>query len=136
MTGTKLGEGVKVDLCRALERTSAFPRLRYMGSKYRLVPYLAEVFAELAGRTALDAFSGSGVVSYLLKSLGYQVTSNDFLNFPTIIARATVVNQSVRLTRDDIELICSPPSDDRDFIQRKFDGLYFTAADRRFLDSA
>jgi adenine-specific DNA-methyltransferase len=125
-----------VDLREALERTAAFPRLRYMGSKYRLVPYLAEVFAEVGGHTALDAFSGSGVVSYLLKSLGYQVTSNDFLTFPTVIARATVVNQSVRLTRADVELICGPPVDDRDFIQRKFDGLYFTADDRQFLDSA
>ncbi|MGB6164419.1 MAG: DNA adenine methylase [Pseudonocardiaceae bacterium] len=107
-----------------------------MGSKYRLVPYLAEVFTEVGGHTALDAFSGSGVVSYLLKSLGYQVTSNDFLNFPTVITCATVVNQSVQLTRADIELICGPPLDDRDFIQRKFDGLYFTADDRQFLDSA
>src|SRR5579863_10711205 len=74
-----------------------FPRLRYMGSKYRLIPHLAEVFTELGGRTALDAFSGSGVVSYLLKALGYQVTSNDFLAFPAAIARATVVNQSERL---------------------------------------
>jgi adenine-specific DNA-methyltransferase len=136
VTGTRLGKGTDVDLCEAIERTSAFPRLRYMGSKYRLVPHLAEVFADLGGHTALDAFSGSGVVSYLLKSLGYQVTSNDFLTFPTVIARATVVNQSVRLARDDIELICGPPSDDRDFIQHKFDGLYFTADDRRFLDSA
>jgi len=136
VTGTRLGKGANVDLCAALERTAAFPRLRYMGSKYRLVPQLAEVFAELGGHTALDAFSGSGVVSYLLKSLGYQVTSNDFLTFPTVIARATVVNQSVRLARDDIELICGPPSDDRDFIQRTFDGLYFTADDRQFLDSA
>ena len=42
-----------------------FPRLRYMGSRYRLVPYLAQVFTELGGATVLDAFSGSGVVSYL-----------------------------------------------------------------------
>jgi len=58
-----------------------------MGSKHRLVPHLAEVFAELGGSTALDAFSGSGVVAYLLKTLGYRVTANDFLNFPAIIAR-------------------------------------------------
>jgi hypothetical protein len=70
-------------------RVSEFPRLRYMGSKYRLVPYLADVFTELGGGTALDAFSGSGVVSYLLKTLGYQVTANDFLTFPSVIARAT-----------------------------------------------
>ena len=107
-----------------------------MGSKYRLVPNLAEVFAEVGGRTALDAFSGSGVVSYLLKALGYQVTANDFLAFPAAIAQATVVNQDVYLTQSDIDAICGPAADDRDFIQRTFDGLYFTAEDRRFLDSA
>src|SRR5262249_26189163 len=117
-------------------RLSEFPRLRYMGSKYRLAPYLAEVFTELGGRSALDAFSGSGVVSYLLKTLGYQVTANDFLSFPSIIARATVVNQDQTLTAEDIEEICGPPADDRDFIQRTFKGLYFTDADRAFLDSA
>jgi DNA adenine methylase/adenine-specific DNA-methyltransferase len=115
---------------------SEFPRLRYMGSKYRLVPYLAGVFAELGGRTALDAFSGSGVVSYLLKTLNYEVTSNDFLMFPSVIARATVVNQDQRLTDGDIQRICGPAADDRDFIQRMFQGLYFTEKDRQFLDSA
>jgi adenine-specific DNA-methyltransferase len=117
-------------------RVGAFPRLRYMGSKYRLVPQLAEVFTELGGRTALDAFSGSGVVSYLLKALGYQVTANDFLTFPSTIAQATVVNQDQVLTADEILGICGPPADDRDFIQRTFDGLYFTGPDRQFLDSA
>jgi adenine-specific DNA-methyltransferase len=120
----------------AAGRARAFPRLRYMGSKYRLIPHLAGVFAELGGRTALDAFSGSGVVSYLLKAQGYQVTANDFLTFPSVIARATVVNQDQILTAADIEEICGPPADDRDFIRHTFDGLYFTGADREFLDSA
>jgi len=120
----------------AVRRVAGFPRLRYMGSKYRLVPHLAEVFTEVGGRTALDAFSGSGVVSYLLKALGYQVTANDFLAFPAVIARAAVVNQRVTLDPADIDLICGPPADDRDFVQRNFSGVFFTDADRRFLDSA
>lgn len=119
-----------------LGRVGEFPRLRYMGSKYRLVPGLARVFSELGGRTALDAFSGSGVVSYLLKTLGYQTTSNDFLAFPSVIARATVVNQDQVLSAEEIDAVCGPPADDRDFVQRTFAGLYFTAADRAFLDSA
>ncbi len=119
-----------------LSRLGDFPRLRYMGSKYRLVPHLAEVFREVGGRTALDAFSGSGVVSYLLKAMGFEVTSNDFLNFPSIIARATVVNHTVKLTRAEVDTICGPPADGRRFIQETFDGLYFTAEDRLFLDSA
>jgi len=120
----------------AIARTAAFPRLRYMGSKYKLVPHLAALFHELGGRTALDAFSGSGVVSYALKALGYAVTSNDFLAFPRVIAESTVANHGERLSADEIGLITGPPADDRDFIQRTFDGLYFTADDRAFLDSA
>lgn len=117
-------------------RVGAFPRLRYMGSKYRLVPHLARAFTDIGGRTALDAFSGSGVVSYLLKTLGYQTTCNDFLAFPSAIARATVVNQDQVLSPEEIDAVCGPPADDRDFIQRTFAGLYFTGQDRAFLDSA
>ena len=121
---------------QVVARTQQFPRLRYMGSKYRLVPHLERTFADIGGATAIDAFSGSGVVSYLLKSQGYQVTSNDYLHFPGTIARATVANSSVRLDDELVDKICGPPADDRDFIQSTFDGLYFSAEDRAFLDSA
>jgi adenine-specific DNA-methyltransferase len=124
------------DVTSAVERAARFPRLRYMGSKYRLVPHLAGLFDELDSRTVLDAFSGSGVVAYTLKALGCSVTTNDFLAFPSVIAQATVVNQRSFLTTSDVERIGGPPSDDRDFIQRTFDGLYFTAEDRAFLDAA
>lgn len=123
-------------ITEAIERAAGFPRLRYMGSKYRLVPHLAELFGELGGVTALDAFSGSGVVSYTMKCLGYEVTSNDFLAFPGVIADATVANQRTKLSAADIDRILSPSADGRDFIQTTFDGLYFTSADREFLDSA
>jgi adenine-specific DNA-methyltransferase len=123
-------------VAQAIERAAAFPRLRYMGSKYRLVPVLGSLFAEIGGRTALDAFSGSGVVSYTLKAMGYAVTASDFLAFPAVIAEASVVNQRTTLSDDEIHTLCGPAADDRDFIQATFDGLYFTADDRRFLDSA
>jgi adenine-specific DNA-methyltransferase len=125
-----------VTTAAALARASRFPRLRYMGSKYRLLPHLAEVFAEAGGGTALDPFCGSGVVSYLLKCQGYAVTSSDYLNFPAVIARATTANSTVTLDEATIDQICGPPADDRDFISSTFSGLYFTQDDRRFLDSA
>jgi DNA adenine methylase/adenine-specific DNA-methyltransferase len=133
----RAGEPVRrAGLEEAVRRAGLFPRLRYMGSKYRLIPHLARVFTELGGATALDAFSGSGVVSYLLKACGYRVTANDFLTFPAVIAQASVVNQDVTLSPDDIAAVRGPPADDRDFIQRTFGGIYFTDADLRFLDSA
>jgi DNA adenine methylase/adenine-specific DNA-methyltransferase len=120
----------------AIAQAEAYPRLRYMGSKHRLVPALASVFAEIGGARALDAFSGSGVVAYALKALGFSVIANDYLTFPSVIAAATVANQAERLTEDEIATITGPAADDRDFIQRTFDGLYFTREDRQFLDSA
>lgn len=115
---------------------ASFPRIRYMGSKYKLLPHLAEVFAEVGGTTALDAFSGSGVVSYLLKRQGFTVTANDMLEFPGTLAAATVVNQSTVLTAEDVGRITGRAADDRDFIRRTFDGVFYTAEDRAFLDSA
>src|SRR5487761_846336 len=96
---------------------SLYPRIRYMGSKYKLLPYLAEVFAEVGGKTALDAFSGSGVVSYLLKRQGFAVTANDMLEFPGVLATATVVNNSTLLAADDVIRITGPAADHRDFIR-------------------
>lgn len=121
----------------AANLTSArYPRIRYMGSKYKLLPYLAATFAEVGGKTALDAFSGSGVVAYLLKRQGYIVTANDMLQFPGTLAEATVANQSTLLTDEEVERIAGPALDDRDFIRRTFKDVFFNDEDRRFLDSA
>jgi adenine-specific DNA-methyltransferase len=102
---------------------SAYPRIRFMGSKHRLAPRLAELFATLPPGPAIDAFSGSGVVAYTLKASGREVLANDHLTF----------NDSERL---DAEAICAPSRDGRDFIQRTFDGLYFPRSDHAFLDGA
>ena len=114
----------------------AYPRLRYMGSKYRLVPHLMKLFDEIRPRTALDPFCGSGVVAYALKSMGIAVTASDFLVFPTVIAEATIANQDCVLSADELNRIVGSAADERDFIQRTFAGLYFTHEDRAFLDSA
>lgn len=129
---TTRNEGLRA----ARETAAKHPRVRWMGSKYRLLPHLAETFAELGGTTALDAFSGSGVVSYLLKQQGFQVHSNDYLQFPATIAAATVVNQATTLNHDDIVRILGPAADDRTFIQDTFAGVFFDQDDLRFLDSA
>ena len=107
-----------------------------MGSKHRLAPRLAEVFATLPPGPAIDAFSGSGVVAYTLKAAGREVLANDHLTFTATLAEALVANGSERLTPAEVDAICAPSRDGRDFIARTFDGLYFPAADHAFLDSA
>jgi len=115
--------------------TQMYPRLRYMGSKYKVVPYLERIFSSLDFDTAIDAFSGSGVVGFALKEMGKQVTANDFLNFTATIAKATIANPGIKLTADDLALLLSPNEDGRAFIQTTFEGLYFTQADHMFLDA-
>ena len=118
------------------EQARAYPQLRFMGSKFRLLPWIYEVLATVEFHTVLDPFSGSGAVAYLFKTMGKQVTASDFLNFSATIAKATIENPGVRLTDADIDLLISYDPRSRRFIENKFSGIFFTAADLRFLDRA
>lgn len=120
----------------ALTRAASYPRLRYMGSKYKLAPHLAKAFVELEGETFLDAFSGSGFVGYLAKASGYSVTSNDYMNYGRAIANAAIANPGATLGDDLIAEIAGTPRDGRDFVQKTFDRVFFTQDDREFIDSA
>ncbi len=113
-----------------------YPRLRFMGSKFRLAPRLAHAFEALPPGPALDASSGSGVVAYALKATGRSVLANDHLTFASTLAQATLANDTVRLDKGDVERLCSGNRDGRDFIARTFDGLYFPREDHEFLDAA
>jgi adenine-specific DNA-methyltransferase len=116
------------------EQLGRFPRLRFMGSKHRLLPWIHEVLSALPFETALDAFSGSGAVAYLLKAMGKAVATNDFLHFPAAIARATIENSRETLSAADLErLLRHDPRHPR-FVERTFTGIFYTPADLRFLD--
>jgi DNA adenine methylase/adenine-specific DNA-methyltransferase len=115
---------------------ATYPRIRFMGSKHRLAPRLAGIFATLPPGPAIDAFSGSGVVAHTLKAAGRPTLANDHLAFTATLAEALVANDAQQLDHGDVERICRPNRDGRDFIQRTFDGLYFPAADHAFLDAA
>jgi DNA adenine methylase/adenine-specific DNA-methyltransferase len=105
-----------------------------MGSKHRLLPWLRSILADIPFETALDAFSGSGCVSYLLKTMGKEVVSNDFLRFPATIARATVENDHAVLEPATVSALVAPDSGHPRFIEETFRGIFFTPADLRFLD--
>lgn len=107
-----------------------------MGSKYRLAPQLAEIFEGLPAGPAVDAFSGSGVVSYVMKAIGREVLANDHLAFTSTIASALIANDTETLEPDEVDTICSGNKDGRRFIVETFDGLYFPRHDHEFLDAA
>ncbi len=125
----------ELKITEAIVRAKSFPQLRYMGSKHRLLPWIGEALAGLKFESALDAFSGSGGVGYLLKSMGKQVVANDFLNFPYQIAMATIENSRVRLNDAQCAMLLEANRKRQRFIQDTFTGIFFTPEDLRFLDN-
>jgi adenine-specific DNA-methyltransferase len=111
-----------------------YPELRYMGSKKRLLVWIHQVLETLDFESALDPFSGTGCVSYLIKSMGRRVIASDFLNFSSLIARATVENSHVRLDGKAIRRLIDPAPSVHNFIASTFAGVFFTMNDLQFLD--
>ena len=114
---------------------SKYPNTRYMGSKRKLIPTIAQVVDSLGAKTALDAFAGSGCVAYLFKEMGMQVTTNDFLKFSFHIGNASIANSTIKLSDDEIDYLINNDSGKHDFIQTKFKDLYFSDEDNAFLDN-
>lgn len=117
-----------------MERMESYPLMRYMGSKYKLIPWFYEAFSELEFDSALDAFSGSGVVSYLFKSMDKQVYSNDFLNFPSTISKALIENNQTTLEKEDIRALTNMDVKSDDFIEKTFHKVFYSKEDLVFLD--
>ncbi len=115
-------------------RAAAYPELRYMGSKKRLLPWIHEILSTLDFETALDPFSGTGCVAYLMKAMGRCVVASDFLNFTSLIARATVENNNRHLDGKTIKRLIDPTPSVHKFIEKTFNGVFYTKPDLQFLD--
>ena len=111
-----------------------FPELRYMGSKHRLLPWIHGVLRELDFDTVADPFVGSGSVAYLLKTMGKTVFASDFLNFPAVLASATVVNSRHRLDDRAVRQLLAVRRRGPHFIEKTFADVFFASNDLKFLD--
>jgi len=117
-----------------LNRALSYPQLRFMGSKFRLLPWIYMVLRDVPFDTALDAFSGSACVGYLMKAMGKEVTANDFLRFSYVVAQATIANSKMRIGEETLRNLVEGPGSDQHFIEKTFRGIFYTPADLRFLD--
>ena len=115
-------------------RMADYPELRYMGSKHRLLPWIHGVLRTLDFETAADPFVGSGCVAYLLKAMGKEVAASDFLNFPAVIAEATVENSGWRLDEGAVQTLLRQRPGGPTFIEDTFGGIFYGLDDLRFLD--
>lgn len=116
------------------DRALEYPEMRYMGSKKRLLPWIRSVLDTLDFESALDPFSGTGCVGYLMKSMGRRVVASDYLNFSSLVARATIENNGHRLDGRAIKALMEPTRSAHGFIERNFAGVFYTRSDLQFLD--
>ncbi|MHA1898169.1 MAG: DNA adenine methylase, partial [Promethearchaeota archaeon] len=109
---------------------------RYRGSKNKVIPLIYQVIKDLKFNTVLDAFGGTGAVSYLFKRLNKIVVFNEHLKFNYIIGRALIENSVTILEEEDIKRILQ----ERDystyphFIEESFKDVYYTDKENRELD--
>lgn len=115
-------------------QVALFPSTRFMGSKEKLLDHLVETVSRFQYNSVLDLFSGSGVVSYLFKSLGKEVYSNDYMAFSSNITKSLVENQKIILSDMDIEKVIVENDGGDNFVSNNFKGIYYSDEDNLFLD--
>lgn len=111
-----------------------YPSTRYMGSKNKLLTEIWAVASQFDFDTALDLFSGSGVVSYMLKSHGKAVVSNDYMAMSATFAKAMIENNDIVLAQTEALALLEPEMPTDRFVETKFKGLYFSDDDNRLID--
>jgi len=113
---------------------NSYPSTRYMGSKEKLLPYIQNVAENFSFETAADLFSGSGVVSYLFKSMGKSVFSNDYMHMSSTFAKAMIANSDSTLSNSEIDKLFIDNGNNDHFVERTFADLYFSNDDNKTID--
>ena len=112
-----------------------YPSTRWMGSKSKLLPHIQSIANRFEYNTAMDLFSGSGIVGYLFKSLGKEVISNDYMALSATYTKAMIENNKVTLsTEKAITLLIPPGKKINSFVRDTFEGLYFTNEENELID--
>lgn len=112
-----------------------YPSTRFMGSKSKLLDEIWSVASNFEFNTVLDLFSGSGIVGYMFKAHGKEVTSNDYMAMSASFTKAMIENSSVKLSRPEILSLFDEPTSCDDFVQKTFASLYFADEENKVIDN-
>ena len=88
-----------------------FPSTRYQGSKQKFVDWIWECIKDIPFHSVLDAFGGTGSVSFRLKEEGKQVIYNDILPFNHIIGKALIENKDTYLNEIEVNYLFQKQKD-------------------------
>jgi adenine-specific DNA-methyltransferase len=98
------------------------PTINFIGSKKNIVEEVVSEIQNLNPKSVLDAFSGSGSVSYTLKKKGVEVISNDCLYSNFVLNKAFIENSKDLLSENDITELFKEESNSNS-INSKFSDL-------------
>lgn len=115
-------------------QATKYPSTRYMGSKNKLLTEIWAVASQFEFDTAIDLFSGSGVVSYMFKAHGKTVVSNDYMAMSAAFARAMIENNEITLPQAEALALLEQKNPVDYFVETRFRGLYFSDDDNRLID--
>ena len=119
-----------------IKNISSLPS-NYVGSKRRLLTHIWDALEkeDVQFDSAFDAFSGSGMVSLLFKSMGKKTVSNDLLTSSAITAVCLLENSHIPVTNKDVKFLCTnEPDDCGSFVLDNYKDKFFTEKECKFLD--
>ena len=111
-----------------------YPPTRYMGSKNKLLRDIWNVASQFKFETAVDLFSGSGIVGYMFKAQGKRVISNDYMTMSACFTKAMVENNGITLSNVDALKLLEPKRPSDRFVETTFKDLYFSDDDNKLID--
>ena len=115
------------------EQIKLYPPTRYMGSKNKLLSEIWGVASQFEFDTAVDLFSGSGIVGYMFKSYGKTVISNDYMTMASVFAKAMIENNNIVLTSEETLSLLESKGPNDSFVETKFKDLYFSDDDNKLM---
>ena len=115
-------------------QAGCYPKTRFMGSKRKLLREIWQVASRFDFDSAIDLFSGSGIVGYLFKSMGKAVTSNDYMAMSAVFSKAMIENNAVTLSDAEIKSLLHTPKKIDSFVSDTFKGLFFSDQDNATID--
>lgn len=117
------------------KQVMAYPPTRFMGSKRKLLPEIWSVASQFKFETAVDLFSGSGIVGYMFKSQGKTVISNDYMAMSATFTKAMIENSNVTLPVEEARKLLDIQKESDHFVFNTFKGLYYTDEENDLIDT-
>lgn len=113
-----------------------FPQPQYLGAKYKHLSCIGQFIPDNIDFVA-DAFAGSQSVSFYMKQLGYQVYTNDFMNYSNQIGKSLLENNSQKLSHSDISLLFSENKNPKKYyiMEKLFTDIFFIKEESQMLDA-